>query len=78
MVNNCPINKKGCSTGRAPIQVSKKKIAMNHHQISFLRGDKENEILVLEDFRGMKYNTRTEISKAITPPNLLGIDRRIA
>lgn len=69
---------KGISTGRAPIQVNKIVIAKRHQNIVCLTGYILNP-KNFELFRnGINTKIKIDMIKAITPPNLLGMDRRIA
>lgn len=68
----------GASTGRAPIQVSKRTLTINHQNRALFHGLKELE---RRAGRGSPESTKriTTLNKsAITPPSLLGIDRKIA
>ncbi len=72
-----PINSNGCSTGLAPIQVKIAKLLASIQKVDLLSG------LNFFDFNEIFVKVNNEIIKmeninAITPPNLLGIDRRIA
>jgi len=72
-----PIISKGISTGLAPIQVSKKKMLKNIQEFNLLRG--KNFLDLIVNFRlGRIIIIRIDIISAITPPNFLGIERRIA
>lgn len=69
---------KGCSTGCPPIQVSTKRLVTRSQKIVWLRG--RNIIVRCFDVcsSGINANTRMDRIRASTPPNLLGIERRIA
>jgi len=72
-----PIDSNGCSTGLAPIQVRITKLLINIQNINLLSG------VNFFDFKRVFVKVNTEITKmektkATTPPNLLGIERRIA
>ena len=72
-----PIDSNGCSTGLAPIQVRITKLLINIQKIVLLNG------VNFFDFKRVFVKVRREIirienTKAITPPSLLGIDRKIA
>jgi len=76
-VNTCPIKIYGASTGRAPIQVRSKKVATNNQNkicLNKLNCVDFNTIFMC----GKMSKIKIDITKAITPPSLLGIDRRIA
>ena len=69
---------KGSSTGCPPIHVSKKATEINDQNIILFKG---YEKLARNFDKALKGNTikiRMEATNAITPPNLLGIDRRMA
>jgi len=72
-----PINSNGYSTGFAPIQVSTKNDETVDQKIIFFIGLNfdESEIFFL---KGKIAIIKIDKSMAITPPNLFGIDRRIA
>jgi len=70
---------KGSSAGHAPSQVKIKKLATNVQNTKRATGEKfiPLKIKVVEEIE--KTNKKvTAASNAITPPSLLGIDRRIA
>jgi hypothetical protein len=71
-----PIDKKGSSIGFIPSQVKKKKV------VTKLQNEKDFKFkLVCCVFLFVTANgniIRIDISKPKTPPNLLGMDRRIA
>jgi hypothetical protein len=72
-----PIDSNGCSTGLAPIQVRITKLLISIQKIDLVSG------VNFFDFRRVFVNVNREITKmentkATTPPNLLGIERRIA
>lgn len=77
-VRICPVIIYGSSTGRAPIHVSKINVLVNIHIIILFIG----YIEFLWNFpfieNGKVNNMRIDIINANTPPNFLGIDRRIA
>lgn len=68
---------KGNSIGWDPIKVSRKKILINIQYINWLIGYIMNEFIFILKI-GKKYKIIIDISKAITPPSFLGIERRIA
>jgi hypothetical protein len=75
----CPIKIKGVSTGQAPIHVNK---AMSIMKIQ-KRIWAVNKFLLLGrgeivSVNGRIRNTRIDIRRQTTPPNLLGMERRIA
>jgi hypothetical protein len=74
---NCPIPSKGYSTGFAPIQVKIKNIATVDQKFNFLLilNFEERDIFFLN---GKIKITKIDMSKATTPPSLLGIERKIA
>ena len=66
----------GISIGCAPAQVNKIKLLENIQKSSWLKG--LNVIEYKFFIIGRVYKIIIDIKSAITPPNLLGIDRRIA
>jgi len=74
----CPIIMNGYSTGCLPIQVSTMNVAISIQNIIWERGRKADESFFDVCRKGIRNQTRIEASRAITPPNFLGIDRRIA
>ena len=74
----CPKTTNGYSTGCLPIQVNMKNVATNTQKVACERGRNEFDSFLDVFKRGRRNNTRMAAIKAITPPNLLGIDRRIA
>ena len=77
-VNDCPIKINGSSTGRPPIHVKIAHEAIKVQNRNCLIGQNAIPRLLLLDVRGSKNRIRSAANRAITPPNLLGIDRRIA
>jgi len=73
----CPINSYGCSTGLAPIQVKIINEIVNIQNINLDKGLNLFDKMKL-DLKGRILIIRMEVINAMTPPNLLGIDRRIA
>jgi len=73
----CPINSYGCSTGLAPIQVKIINEIVNIQNINLDKGLNLFDKMKL-DLKGRILMIRMEVINAMTPPNLLGIDRRIA
>lgn len=78
IVNTWPVKIYGSSTGRAPIHVNKINVFTNTHIIILFTGYIEFlwNFLFIEN--GNVNNIKIDIIRAITPPNFLGIDRRIA
>lgn len=72
-----PINSYGGSTGLAPIQVSTRNEDLKTQNIIFLSGLNFDDKLFLV-LSGRKAITKIDITKAMTPPSLLGMDRRMA
>ena len=72
-----PVTMNGISTGRVPIQVKRITRFKVAHKIILEAGRK---CLVLDELvdRGRERRIRIDITRAITPPSLFGIDRRIA
>ena len=73
-----PMMLKGCSTGCPPIHVSVNRSATSTQYRHWLRG--RNVMLCCLDMWSIGINARikTEMTRAGTPPNFLGIDRKIA
>lgn len=73
-----PIIMKGCSTGIPPIQVRIATSAIRVQNRSWVNG--RNVKLRCFDVcrKGTAMSTKMDASNASTPPNLLGIDRRMA
>lgn len=69
---------KGGSTGFAPIQVRIVITIKIVHKINLLIGRNILEDEDGEDKNGIMYRIAIENIKAITPPSLLGTERRIA
>lgn len=67
----------GFSIGWAPAHVNIIKVLIKNQKRNWLKG-KYLEERNLNEYRGRKYKIIIENNRAITPPNLLGIDRRIA
>lgn len=78
MVKTCPIDSYGGSTGRAPIQVNNRTFPTNNQKIILGMGyDELDEFFRLID-RGSVNKIKIENIRAITPPSLSGIERKIA
>lgn len=70
---------KGSSTGRAPIHVNKKKVITKiQNNTCFFKLNWFPWIFFLFFINGRNIKIKIDINNAITPPNLLGIDRKIA
>lgn len=69
---------KGCSTGCPPIHVSVRRSATSNQNRHWLSG--RNIMLRCFDVwsSGMRARIKMDSTRASTPPNLFGIDRRIA
>lgn len=75
---SCPMIMYGCSTGWPPIHVRVSRSATKSQNKHWLRGRKVI-LRCLEVWRiGTIIRIRMDRTKASTPPNLFGIDRRIA
>lgn len=78
IVADCPIIMNGSSTGRAPIHVRIIQSITRHQNIIWLIGqnlrDDASALLV----KGRMNRIKIASARAITPPSLLGIDRRMA
>lgn len=68
----------GCSTGMPPIHVRIATSATSVQNINCAMGRKVSPCCLEVCSRGTTISTRIESSNARTPPNLLGIDRRMA
>ena len=77
-VNSCPIIMNGSSTGRPPIQVKMIQDITNVQNISWFSGQNLIPSLLLFASSGKKNKMIRAANRAITPPSLFGIDRRIA
>jgi hypothetical protein len=77
-VRICPIITYGSSTGRAPIQVNKDAITINLQNKNLLIGYIFDALKLKMFVKGTIIKIKIERTRATTPPNLLGIDRRIA
>jgi len=75
MVKVFPTDSNGGSTGLAPIHVSTKKILTNDQNFNFEAG---LNLFVFIFISGRIKNTKIDDNRATTPPNLDGIERRIA
>ena len=75
---SCPMIIKGYSTGCPPIHVNVSRSATKIQNRHWLNG--RNIMLHCLDVwrRGIRIKTSIDETRARTPPNLLGIDRRIA
>ena len=72
-----PILSKGGSTGLAPIQVRIKKAPKYVEVFILLKG--ENLLIGgFDDLRTREYRIKMLMSRANTPPSLLGMERKIA
>jgi len=71
----CPIFSYGGSTGFAPIHVSSSVVLTRVQNFAFFVGE---NFLDFEFFAESTRRNATDPARAITPPNLEGIDRRIA
>lgn len=73
-----PINKYGCSTGFLPIHVKIKNIIINIQNNNWFNGKNIFDLILLYIVNGIIIKIKIDINNAITPPNLLGIERKIA
>lgn len=69
---------KGCSTGIPPIQVRIITSATSAQNRNWVIGRNVSPCCLEVCSRGTSRRTRIEKRRASTPPNLLGIDRRMA
>jgi hypothetical protein len=77
-VRICPVKINGSSTGRAPIQVSIITILINNQKVICLIGKNCVPRRLSLGRNGIINRIETDRTRAITPPNLLGIERRMA
>lgn len=69
----------GDSAGHLPNQVKIKKLETKSQNIKRERGELKNPLKIkLDEEKEKKKRTSTASNKPNTPPNLLGIERRIA
>jgi hypothetical protein len=74
-----PVKIKGSSTGRMPIQDKRITHEQNNQKIVLFIGVILSLFILLYFLvKGSEYKINTDKAKATTPPNLLGIERRIA
>jgi len=69
---------KGGSAGHLPSQVNKMKSPTNNQNITRRKGEKTTPPTVVTLKKGKTNKQAMDRTKPITPPNLLGIERRIA
>lgn len=78
-LKTCAAVLKGSSAGQLPSQVSRKKTPMRAQNISCLTGHQvEPRMFFLVSMNGRTPRMRIARKRAITPPSLFGIARRIA
>ncbi len=73
-----PVRMNGVSTGHAPIQVSRMTLLNKVQRIVLFIGKNWIPLILLFLIMGIINRIAIEVTNAITPPNLLGIDRKIA
>lgn len=78
MEATCPITIYGSSTGCLPIHVRIIKVAMRDQNIICLTGRKVDAWLEEVCSIGIRNQTSTAATSAMTPPSFFGIDRRMA
>ena len=78
IVASWPIITYGSSTGRAPIHVRINHLATIVQNMSWAIGLNEYLVFLLVLENGRIRRISSAIARAITPPNLFGIERRIA
>jgi len=78
VVKICPIVMKGASTGRAPIHVKSTVDVIRVQNMHLFRGYIEVDRSFIMCVMGMDIRIRIDITRAITPPILFGMDRRMA
>lgn len=74
----CPRYTNGSSTGRAPSHVRISHTLICHQKKTLFPGYSLIPRNLLLYSRGQIYRIKIDKAKAATPPNLLGIDRKIA
>lgn len=73
------MNINGCSTGRAPIHVNRINVTINIQNTTCFLTLNWFPCCFLSFFiNGIRISIKIDIKRAITPPNLLGIERKIA
>jgi hypothetical protein len=73
----CPTATNGSSTGFAPSHVSVTNVLISSHRVAFFDGANFIDF-TFGFFRAGAYITTMDIARAMTPPSLDGMDRRIA
>lgn len=73
----CPSVSKGGSTGFPPIHVRVKNVPPILHRVIFFSIENLLDRILLDD-KGRTNRIAIDSTRAITPPSLLGIDRRMA
>jgi hypothetical protein len=68
----------GSSTGRAPIQVKRKIFTINIQNINFKSMFDPDGLKDCDIENGSDKKIKIDIIRATTPPNLSGIDRKMA
>ena len=74
----CPSTTNGYSTGCLPIQVSIRNVATSIQKAACDRGRNEFDSFWEVFSNGRRNSTKIAATRAITPPNFLGIDRSMA
>lgn len=74
----CPISSNGDSTGFLPIHIKTMKLVTSNQNAILFLGFILADLVIGLFIIGKKYKIAMDIIKASTPPNLLGIDRKIA
>jgi len=77
-VANCPINIYGASACRPPMAIKIKNVATKPKKIILEKGVNSLPLVLEKSVKGNTSNINREANIAITPNNLLGIDRKIA
>jgi hypothetical protein len=78
MVKICPVKMNGSSTGRAPIHVNIITILIKSQKVICFKGKNWVPRSLSFGRNGIINKIETDKTRAITPPSLLGIERRIA
>jgi len=78
MLRHCPRVTNGGSTGHLPTQVKRITTETNIQNKIFLYIIKLDLFIILDDNNGINISIAIDMINIITPPNLLGTDRKIA
>lgn len=78
IVKICPMRIKGGSTGQDPMKVNKINVLMKTQKKIFFEGLVLNDLNLGFTVKGRKRIIKIDMTSAMTPPSLLGIERKIA